>query len=322
MVRFWGRHSHDWHEKIRSLVPSECQIVSISGALNPYFPWDQLHRHTESYLKKKGEITTRERDKRLQTLIQKHDTLHVAVAACARFMSPEAVGLLLADELENATSDDTKLPSFLQATVAVHNENPLAVTEAHSQLAQTPIWCSSPGSTSVSQRLETLIKRLIAGVPGNSFEYTHVYRLVQKYSVDLSSRVQVLRDSDLWMNAHAETRWLSRLLGPPAPDCSPGYSEAITFLDKGFPTWKVWAEWKQSDTELAQALQLLPSGLSFPSRYLEYLIKMQMAINTSTSSFVYRRVHAMTLKSSACLAGKVTALKNSGLWLEAQKETV
>jgi hypothetical protein len=319
MVRFGERHSRDWHEKIRATAHFECQVVLASGILNPDFPWDQLRRHTESYLKKKGKIVQGELDKRLQNLIKNHGVLHVSVAACARVMSPEAIRLLLADELKSATSDSPNLPPFLQAIVATHHENPMAITEEDSKLAQALTWCFASYSASVGQKLETLIKLVIAGIPSYSFAYSHVRRLVEKYSTDLSSQIQVLQDSSLWVKARGETEWLSGLLDQ---SCSTGYLEAIPFLDKGFPTWKVWAEWAQSDTKLAQALvQFPPSGVSSPGRNLEYLVGAQMGINPRKSSFVYLHVCEMTRKSSADLARQVEELKASGHWLAAHNET-
>lgn len=328
MVHFGGRHSRNWHEKVYEIHAAAntaqfgLPLVSPSGILNPEFPWDQLNHHTDSYLKKKGKITPGERDNRLQNLIKKHGALDMSVAACARFMSPEAIRSLLADELKNATSHFSDLLPYLQATVAAHHQNPLAITEADSQLAQTLIWCSVSSWQFTSQKLENLVKKLIVGISSDSFAYPHVVRLVQEYSAELSRKVKVLKDSHRWLEARAETEWLLGILPQSILDCTSGYYEAKKNLDQGFPAWQVWAEWKPCDTELARALlQFPPSGLGSRSESLKYLVKMQMAINPRTSSYVYFHVREIMQKTSSDLAGQVASLKKAGLMLAAHEET-
>jgi hypothetical protein len=320
MVRLGKRHSRDWHEKIDATAQFDCLVVLPSGILNPDFPWDHLTRHTESYLKKKGNISQGERDQRLQNLIKKHGVvLHVSVAASARFMSPEAVRSLLAVELKEATSDGPNLPPFLQATVAAHHENPLAVTEADSQLAQTLIWCSACDFASASQKLETLVKKLIAGIPRNSFAYPYVVRLVREYSQDLARQVQALKEYDLWFYAHKETDWLPTLLDP-SNRSSSGAIKSIEILEGQFPDWRAWAEWGEQDSQLAQ--DLIPCHKSDPTttgQCLTMLIKSLLG-GIPIQSLLHSHVHKLAHKFSKELVTKLEVLKVNGQWFKAHKE--
>jgi hypothetical protein len=319
VIRLGERHSRGWLEKVKATAQPDCQVISSSGILNESFPWDQLNRHTESYLKKKGKIGQAERDKRLRNLIKKHGILHVSVAACARFMSPESVKSLLADELQKATNDETKFPQFLQATAAAHHENPSAVTEVDSQLARTLISCSDSDSTTDSQRLETLIKRFIAGIPSDSFAYPRICRLIKKLSVLLASHVAALKESGDWLGAHKETGWLSTLLDP-SNKSSTGALQAIEVLEGEFPHWRAWAEWSEQDSQLAEAL--IPChkpDSTTPGQNLKILIKYLLD-GIPTRSLLHSDVQSLARKFCKELPTKLNALKLDGRWWMAYKE--
>lgn len=319
VIRLGERHSRGWLEKVNAAAQFDCLVVLSSGILNESFPWDQLNRHTESYLKKKGKIGQVERDKRLRNLIKKHGILHISVAACARFMSPESVKSLLADELKNATKDETKFPRFLQATVAAHHENPLAVTEVDSQLAQTLISYSDSDSATVSQKLEKLIKSFIAGIPSDSFAYSHICRLTKNFSVHLAKQVAALKQSGLWLGAHKETDWLSTLLDP-SNKSSGGALQAIGILEGEFPQWKAWAEWSEQDSQLAEAL--IPChkpDSTTPGQNLKILIK-HLLDGIPTQSLLHSDVQSLARKFSKELPTKLNTLKLDGQWWMAYKE--
>jgi hypothetical protein len=242
----------------------------------------------------------------------------VSAAACARLMSPKAVRSMLVDEFRNATSYRPDLLPFLEAAVAAHHQNPLAIMEADSELARS----SASGWRFTNQKLENLVKKLIAGIPSDSFAYPHVVRLVQEYSEELSHRAKFLKDSHRWLEARAETEGFVGILLQSILDCTSGYHEAKKILDKGFPEWQIWAEWKPCDTELAQALvQLPPSSFGYYSKSLEYLVRIQMTINPRTNSPVYFHACEIMRKTSSDLAYQVAGLKEAGFSIAAHEET-
>jgi len=329
MVFFRARHSRDWHEEVHATATSY-SLTTEGFPLWPdtKFPWDQLKSHTEIYLKKKGKIDQQERDRRLDFLIQWHRILHngefvFCIAACAGFMSAEALKSLLAKELNTVAGDDTRLISFLYATTTVHQRNSLAVTKSDSDLAITLLQCySSSGSMTVRQKLEMLVSLWIVGISPDSFAYSRVPALIRIYAKELSSWAQSLKDSCKWLEVREETEWLLGVLALSRSSPTSGCLEATRILDESFPDWQKWAEWKQCDTELAQHLVSLPSLLvTSPEKALEYLIRGQIAINSKSTSYVYEHACKAIRRTSSDLARQVAALKESCRWLEAHKET-
>jgi hypothetical protein len=213
MVRFGHRQNDCWRQKVNRTVGLQYPLQAKSEEPNPDFPWAEARLHTDRYLKKKGKTTQQERDTLLRTLIQMHGATITLVAACAHAMSPEAVRSLLADESEAVTGEGSKRLRFLRAVVAAHYVNPRAITESESNdaLGAMQLRASCSALTS-SQRLEKLIRLLIAGNPSHSLTYPYISRMTQISSIELSRQVQALRNSCSWLKVHAETKWLSMLL--------------------------------------------------------------------------------------------------------------
>jgi hypothetical protein len=340
MLRLGKRDSCNWHENIH-IAAQEFSIIGWTYVWFKPLLWSKLNCHTTSYLIKKGNIDKQERDKRLRTLIQQHKALYrnefdISVAACARFMSADAVQSVLREESKSVAAGGTKLISFLRATMAAHHENPLAITKKESQLADTlnkyyrpPLPKPRTATMRLSRKwlasnmLEMLVKSLVAGFPSDAVMYPLyplVLRLVEKNAPKLRRWVGFLKDSSQWIEAWRVTGWLSEVLARPRLPIVLGYREAQRALDIGFPEWRLWAEWKPCDKELARGLdRFVPLGFNSPSDTLEYLIRMQMDINPIAGSFVYEYVCEMIRKSSAELAGQVAALKESGCWFTAHK---
>ena len=344
MLYFGTRKSHDWHEKVNSTARRGGQQPLVSGALNSAFPWAELRLHTDLYLRKKGDISPEERDRYLLALIQKHGTMHIAVAACAHKMSTDALRGFMANELQTAQGIETQgtkailgsnQVQFLKAIVTAHHANPLTFSESDSQVAQALIRSSASNLRSTSQHLETLVKLMITGIPSHSFAYLFVQRMVHGYAARFSNEMQALRDSCSWLKARAETEWLAMLLVQPF-ESSVGKAEAIAILSVRFPDWRIWAEWGESDTQLAQALDAcqqpdpvspsnsvwhISNAITSASRRLERLIKIQIAVVPMKNSFVYLDARKQTQVISAELSLQVQILKNSHQWLAAYKET-
>lgn len=335
MVQFGQRQSDCWRAKINGTVGFQYPLLAPSEKPNPNFPWAEARLHTDLYLEKKGKITQQERDTLLRTLIQTHGATITLVAACAHAMSPEAVRSLLADENETVTDQGSRRLRFLRGVVVAHHVNPRAITESESNEALGAIQLRASHSTlSSSQRLEKLIRLLIAGNPSHSLTYPYIRRMAQIGSVELSSQVKALRDSCSWLKAHTETKWLSILLDDSIRS-SIGGEAAIELLSMEFPAWKAWAEWGASDLQLAQALNpystsntistsqdlgIILKAVTSTSRNLEIIINAVIGGITS-NLFPSLHIRGMIRSYSSDLSLKIKALTNSGLWLRAHAET-
>lgn len=348
MLRIGMRKSHNWHEQVNKTAGRGGPLL-ISGSPNPAFPWAQLQTHTDVYLKKKGTITLEERDRRLLLLIQKHDAIQISVAACAQKISPEALRAYMVEELKTAqiiespdleTSLSAREIGFLEAIVAAHYVNPSTFTDSDSKIAQALSRCCSSGLTSTSQNLQELARLLIAGIPSHSFAYPYAIGMVHFYSAKLSAEIQALRESHSWLKAHTETAWLSKFRDE-FQGMSPGEADAIEILYERFPNWKLWAEWSESDSQLAQVLEechlsgglpplsvkVIATGMSetpvktIVSRKLERLVKACIIGGPNNKSFVYDDAWKVVREHSMILSQYVRTLKEQNRWVEAHTET-
>jgi Poly(ADP-ribose) polymerase catalytic domain len=345
MLRFGTRKSHDWHEKV-NITTRNGGLPTVLGSLNPAFPWATLCLHTDRYLAKKGNISSEERDRRLSDLITSHRAKDIAVAACAHRMSPEALRSFMADELNDNTlsvklreSEVILLPNhvrFLQAIVTVHHVNPLALAESDSRVAQALLRCSLSESHSTSHRLETVMKLLIAGIPDNSFVYPYAKRMAHGYAAKLSGEMENLKESCEWLKAHAETKWLSMLLTQPL-ESQQGRVEAAEILEEQFSDWKLWAEWTDIDSRLAEAIEVFrrpqravrrSTSLGFWKKQLtlawtissinpslKILIEGLVTGLPNKASFVYRDACDLMATLSGALSFHLKTLKDSHEWL-------
>lgn len=335
MVRFGQRQSDCWRGKVNGTVCLQYPLQTPSEIPNPDFPWGQVRLHTDLYLKKKGKTTQQERDTLLRTLIQQHGATVTIVAACAHAMSPKALRSLLADGNDTVTDGGSKRLRFLRTVVAAHHVHPRAITESESNEALGAMQLRASCSTFTSnQRLEKLIRLLVAGSPSHSLTYPYIHRMTQICSVELSSQVQALGNSCSWLKAHAETKWLSMLLDDSIRS-SIGGTAAMGLLDEGFPAWRTWAEWGESYSKLAQALTpcstsdctstsqnlgITMNAVTSTSRHLEVIINAVIA-GIPSNVFPSTHLRRMIRKHSSDLSGNIKVLIDSGLWLRAHADT-
>jgi hypothetical protein len=283
----------------------------------------------------------------LLALIREHEAIQIAVAACAHKMSPQTLRAFIGDRLKTVGGVQTRglgiglgptQIRFLEAIVLAHHVNPLTFPESDSQLAQTLLRCSASDSNCTSQKLETVVKLLIVGIPSHSFVSSFVRSMLHGYCAKLSAEIQALERSSSWLKAHGETEWLSMLLFGPL-DASPEEKETVEILCKRFPDWKMWAEWNESDSQLVQALdacrQVVVDGsqsvgrLSFPvpptisstSQLLERLVKAQIARSRRKLPNLCQDARKVMAIISAQLTSEVQSLKMSHQWLMAHEKT-
>lgn len=227
-------------------------------------------------------------------------------------------------------------------------------SEADSQLAQVLEECGSPVSvlpaaeiyasilgaaaaSTVGRNFERLVRTCIArkGKNTSSLLFLEACNRMHQYSSELSIYVQTWRDRSQWLVAHAETEWLSLLLDP-SLQSSIEASRMTEVLCKGFGDWRAWAEWTESDTQIAQVLeecrvlgplktatvntsQIIEQQVA--SRKLERLVRVSVSGGPKNKSLVYLEACTAMRKFSTELLEYVKSLKDHGYWLEAHAET-
>jgi hypothetical protein len=248
MERFGLRKSSGWHQQITATAAGRRPVVG--PALNGEFPWNQLQRHTDQYLKRKGKLTPQERDVSLMALIENHPTKDIAIAACAHAMSLQAVRSLLRGP--DIHSGSYRGPySQLQAIVAVNYINPDAVSEPEAQSAVALMPFIVPSTTTNDRcdypaaAVKTVLTLLIAGVPTDSLLHSHIYLLARRAGTDLATQLEALKLDSQWSRARAAVASFSVLSGRSLV-LSPGNPALEEPLKSTFPNWRAWAVWSPS----------------------------------------------------------------------------
>lgn len=209
---------------------------------------------------------------------------------------------------------------ILEAIVTAHHVNSLTFTSLDSQAAQELIRCAASVDMSPSKCLETVMTLLVAAVSRHSFAYPYACMMARRYSAKLSDQIRDLKESHAWLKAHAETEWFSELL----TQSTERGRDAISILSAGFNDWRIWAEWSELDSQLAQAVEayLRPSPTAGSiGQILEQLIKAQISGNRMRNPFVYQDARMLTPECSRNLSSIVQILVNSHQWLTAHAET-
>jgi hypothetical protein len=191
--------------------------------------------------------------------------------------------------------------------------------------------------SSISPFLNKLIKALLTGLPTKaSFVYRDACDLTAILSGALSFHLKALKDSHDWLTAHAETKWLSMLLDHQS---SPGAFGVMALLEQQFSDWRVWAEWSDSDTNLAKGVavckladlaQRCRSMLDFPlpvsptilsaSQKLERLVKAQI-FGVPKNPYVCLEASQLMLEYSTELSRQLQTFRESREWIKARGET-
>ncbi|XTI89975.1 hypothetical protein V2W45_1511865 [Cenococcum geophilum] len=244
MVYFGKRKSDGWHKQIDVTAATE---RPTSGN----FPWDQLRAHTDLYLKKKGKLTSAERDHRLSVLIHSHDTKDIAIAACAHAMSPQAIRAALNVALNVAPGTYYGLYSYLQAFVAANHCNPTAITELEAKWARALMPYSTPGVAAPSRCLEGVVRILTARQLTSLEMVPDFHALARRACKDFAAQLEGLKVKSQWIAAYAAASWLPNLLGTTASPRIEG------LLDAEFLSWRVWAAWRPNLNRL-RLLEGLP----------------------------------------------------------------
>ncbi len=233
-MKIKGRDSAAWHKKISDTV----------GPRRPNdadFPWIALRNHTGYYLKKKGKLSQIQVDERLITLIQKHPSKEVAVAACADRVSMRTIRNWLVNDVK-VDNGTLGFQEYLQVIVATNHENSAAVSEIEAQWANCLLEHAAAGG-SLAQQLHDVLFLVPDRVAPDLLLYEDINRLADNVCTEFAKQLQDLRDKARWMDAHAALGWLS------TTSISSNMLQTMNartkkLSDRHPQRWEAWTAWR------------------------------------------------------------------------------
>lgn len=227
----------NWHRLI-STTAADFYLLGGDHDINLGFPWTILQQHTDALLKKKGFLTPQQQDDCLIALVRKHDSKDVAVAACGRAMSVQALRqLLLTDFNVNTKSEDTNALNYFYQILLVANHVSSGFSPWEVQCAKLLL---SASGTPPIQHLAAAIQALLAGPPMENMLYLHVLELARQALIIFTADLKRLEQNSKWTLARSAVRWLSMFTA--AAGNIP--NEVLNVLHEVFPSWRAWAMWR------------------------------------------------------------------------------
>ena len=236
------RNSVNWHKDVQATSNDEMAVILRGGTLNEAFPWAQLQRLTDAYIKsKEGKefFTQAAQDARLTALVHGHPSKTIALAACAHRLSPEAVRHLLLADL-HTTPHDGISASSLHAVLIARVANPLAVSDAESAWAHLLLPLAEQETNLTSGPFMLLLTTLT--VPSNMLFARLLDELAYRACFQLGATLERYKMQNDWLRAHTSAEFL-RAIHERLCDYTPE-SRTCTILDKVLPTWRIWAAWR------------------------------------------------------------------------------
>jgi hypothetical protein len=229
----------NWHRQITTTA-ADYHLIDQENRPNPHFPWANLQLITDTYLKKRGQLESLQRDDFLVSLVQKHPAKDIAIASCGHMMSRGTLRHLLLTELrvEARVPDIDTQATYLRLILVINHINPSALSALEVQCATRLLATSS--STISNQTLAGLIQILATGIRTENILFYHVKDLAKQALTIFVGELEKLKVECRWSLAHSAVQWLS-MFEPQASEVS---TEATAILDDVFPLWRAWAAWR------------------------------------------------------------------------------
>ncbi|KAF2119032.1 hypothetical protein BDV96DRAFT_369776 [Lophiotrema nucula] len=231
------KQSDEWHQ----------QVDFSAHALRPSdkrFPWPILEKHTDNYLKKKGKLSQTDVDIRLALLIETHDALDVAVAACAHAMSAQSLRALLNVELNVKPASYYGLEMYLQCLIAANHCNPTSVTDVEAEWATKLLPYATHGVGAAGRYLEGLCEALKGSNIPNLSVLPDFSILARRAMKDFASQLEGMKLRCQWLTAYNCIAWMQTLAKNSPVVTPPGHLLPEHVLDAQFPIWRVWSSWR------------------------------------------------------------------------------
>lgn len=235
----FGSKSEEWHKLINCMA----------GHLQPSdtnFPYRSLKGQTDYYLKKKGRAHQKDIDYKLNVLLgtSDGDRKHIALAACAHFMSSEALREHLNAETAVTPVTYHGLHSYLQSLIAVHQFHPGLVGGHEAQVATMLIPYATTGTTAAGKYLEGLCYALRKVPVPILNPLPHLSGLTQRALQNFTLHLEGYKLECQWSSAYATTVWMSTLTVDPSAMPHSGHLRPEHLFDVHFPGWRAWAAWR------------------------------------------------------------------------------
>lgn len=206
--------------------------------MDPRFPWAMLTQLTDDYLSRYGKLSQNAIDVRLSTLIEQHNSIDIAIAACAHAMSPTAVRGFFNNEVRVAPVTYYGIDIFLQALIAANHQNAESVSKFEAQCARrllpfAPKWPGAGG-------------RCLEGICNLNKTFSlpkmHLAKefviLTVRACTDFQLELEGYRDRRQWFTVYSSVAWLSTLDYSPQPVSASFRASTQRPLNDNFQSWR------------------------------------------------------------------------------------
>lgn len=242
----WFIHSQSdlWHQNVDAAVGRERPCLA-DGTINPIFPWGSLRTYTDTFLKKKKDVSSMDQEVRLVGLVCQHKATIIALAACAHGLSTKAIVACLTGDYGRLPELHTELSFYLQAIIVINYVNPTAVTAADVKLAKALLpLCTIPAADA----LQVATKLWISGIPKQSLLVDEISTVTRNSCRDFKTHLNALVSRSEWSQAAKDTSWLSQMSD--SMTRNPSENKLNRILTKEFPQWRAWAAWRPNSIRL------------------------------------------------------------------------
>lgn len=209
-MAFGQAHSRTWRKQV-------VKCVNGRSPSDPDFPWVQLQKITDSFLVKKGDISTTRKEQKLLRLIEMCDEKYMGISACGHVLPSHTLKALLDGEL-NTIKFET-LTSYLYAIIAAHRTNPISTSKegalCSSRLASFKPPFETAGyfnSHTLCRQFQYIVRLQAATAPTNELALENIVAFSRDVSVRFIFTMDRFVATGTWLLAYSMSFWLSNVL--------------------------------------------------------------------------------------------------------------
>lgn len=253
---FETRRAAKWHQAITFLTTywTIRPVTRTSAPANKdslsVFPYAETQLLTKEYL---GRTKSQEdTDRRLLELIKNHDCKEVAFAACASWLSSDAVQGFLDTEFEDGSDRAITIEPYLQAFVAAAYWKSLDFTLRDSTFATILVCVVDDASARQWPTLHMLISAWRAGPPKDKGLQSRALSLTATVFHNARLKLEQYQSILAWRSAK-QYRAPLLLLDEAFKTAGPLFEGCVKAF---FPKWRCWARWTPDDNCVDQTSAL------------------------------------------------------------------
>ena len=236
---FTPNGSKIWHKKVEETA-REARLTDVVG-----FPWSQLQCHTDEYVETKKKLPPEQVEQRLLGLIRTHSRKEVAIAACARQLSPQSLKAILG-ELDVGIEDSHGADTYMLSIVAASHIKPGVISEADGIWAKAIFAFpkSNHSSESLAQHLRDTLQRLSLGTSHVLLLHRHIIAYARQVCSAFVANLETLSVSNQWLHAYETAFQVLASVPAGRVGTAEPLFEPQGLLDGSFPRWRIWANWR------------------------------------------------------------------------------